>query len=111
MTTLQIPTLFDRTPFYSQRTTLDGTDYNLEFAWSVRESRWYLTLRDSLGGLLVGSQKILADWPMLQYYHHRAGMPTGELMAVCVQPNKAPPGLEELGIGQRCVLCYLPSGG
>jgi hypothetical protein len=49
-----IPTLSDGTAFYSQRTNLDGVDFQLDFRWATREGRWYLRLLDTLGNVLVG---------------------------------------------------------
>lgn len=107
---IQIPTLSDGTAYYSLRTNLDGVDYQLDFRWSTREGRWYLTLRDTQGNLLCGEIKVLANWPMLRWYHDREGVPAGELVAICLQPSVIPPGLTELGIGLRTTLYYIPAG-
>ena len=102
-----IPTLFDGTPYYSQRTTLEGVDYQFEFRWSVRESRWFLNLYDALGAPLILGMKLQTNWSLLRYYHGRPGVPAGELMAVTLGTSDDPPGLTELGIDQRCTLQYL----
>lgn len=102
-----LPTLYDGTAFYRQKTTLDGVDYNLEFQWSTREERWYLTVYDSSFVLLAGPIKVLTNWPMFQYYHDRAGFPPGELIATSVSPDDSPPGFYDLGIGRRVTLTYL----
>jgi hypothetical protein len=102
-----VPTQYDGTAFYTQRTTFDGVDYQLDFAWSTREERWYLSILDTSGNLILGPVKILTNWPMLQYYHDRAGCPPGELIATSVNPDDSPPGFEELGIGRRVTLTYI----
>ena len=105
---LVLPTLNDGTSFYTFRTTLDGADYNFEMQWSTRESRWYVSIFDSQGLLLLGSKKLLSNWPLLRFYHYRA-LPKGELLVVSSQSND-PPGFDELAFGARCQLCYFPDG-
>lgn len=107
---VQLKTLTDGTAHYSFRTNLDGVDYLFELDWSQREQRWYLTLRTVTGALLAGRTKVVSNWPMWRYYHHREGMPAGELMALNTTNDDSPPGLFELGIGARCTLTYLPVG-
>jgi hypothetical protein len=107
---LKLQTETNGTAHYSFRTTLDGVDYQLELDWSSREERWYLSVLSAEGQLLSGRTKVLSNWPMLRYYHHRVGVPAGELIAVNTGSNDAPPGLYELGIGARCELTYFPLG-
>lgn len=107
---LIIPTLTDGTAFYSLRTTLDGLDYQLELDWSSREERWYLSLKDSLGALLMGSTKLVCDIPFLRYRRHVDGTPPGELMVVTESQDNSPPGFFELGDGARCQLVYFEVG-
>ena len=101
-----IPTQTDGTAFYTQRTTLDGQDYQFEFAWSVREARWYFSLLDTSGNPLAGPIKVLTNWPMFSYYHDRAGFPPGEMIATSVNPDDSPPGIDELGLDRRVTLTY-----
>lgn len=105
-----VPTKSDGTPYYTQRVNLDGQDYQFQFQWSTRQSRWYLSLLDANGDLLVGSMKLVVNWPLLRYYHGRAGVPTGELWVVTLGTSDAPPGIDELGEGLRCELSYYPAG-
>ena len=105
-----IPTLADGTAFYTQRTNLDGSDYSLVFQWSTRSQRWYLSLYDADGSLLIGSMKLVINWPLLRYYHGRAGVPAGELWVVSLGSSVEPPGFDELGEGLRCELTYYPAG-
>ena len=103
-----IPTLFEETPYYTQRVTLDGVDYQIQIDWSVREARWYFSLLDTLGGLICGPIKVMTNWPMLRWYHDREGCPTGEILAVSLSPDDSPPGFLDLGVGRRCTLVYVP---
>jgi len=105
-----IPTLSDGTAFYSQRTNLDGVDYQLDFHWATREARWYVRLLDTLGTVLVGPMKLVVNWPLLHYYHGRAGVPSGEIWCMTMGASNDSPGLTELGEGRRCVLEYIPEG-
>ena len=105
-----IPTLSDGTAFYSQRTTLDGVDYQLEFRWSVRESRWYLNLYDALETPLILGMKLQTNWPLTKYYKGRVGVPQGDLMVISLGVADDPPGLQDLGAGLRCELHYFPPG-
>ena len=105
--TSEIPTLSDGTPYYTIRVTLDGTDYQLRFDWSDREARWYVSLYDTLGALIVGQVKIMNNWPILRWYHNRPGCPTGELVCVSLLADDSPPGLTDLGRDRRCALVYV----
>lgn len=107
---LQIKTLTDGSAHYTFRTNLDGIDYQFGLDWSEREARWYLSIRTAEGDLLCSNVKILANWPMLRYFHYRTGMPEGELMAVTLTHDTTPPDLYELGVGKRCTLTYFPVG-
>jgi hypothetical protein len=104
-----IPTNSDGTAFWTQRTNLDGSDYQLEFQWSTRQARWYLNLYDSDGNLLIGSVKLILNWPLFRHYHGRAGVPAGELWVISLGSSVEPPGFDELGAGLRCELTYFPA--
>jgi hypothetical protein len=108
---LQFKTLTDGTDHYTFRTNLEGIDYQIRLDWSTRESRWYMSLYSATEELLCGQIKVLTNWPMLRYYHHREGMPTGEIIAASLQTDDdSPPGLYELGVGKRCTLSYFVQG-
>lgn len=102
-----LDTKTDGTAHYTFRTTLDGSDYLFELDWSTREERWYLSLYDVTGALLCGRVKLVPNWPLLRYVHHRSGMPSGELAVVTSSERKQPPGLYELGPDARCELVYI----
>lgn len=94
-------------PHYTQRTRLDGKDYNLEFLWNVREARWYLSLSDDAGTLILAGLKLMTNVGLLAAYHADPNVPPGEL-AVVSKVSTAPAGLYELGLGLRCELTYFP---
>jgi hypothetical protein len=105
-----IPTLSDGSALYTQRVNLDGSDYQLGFRWNTRQARWYMSVSDVDGTLLASSLKVVPNWPLLAYYHGRAGMPPGELWCVTLGVSTDPPGLDEMGEGRRCTLLYYPAG-
>ena len=107
---LKLKTLNDGTAHYSFRTNLDGIDYQFNFDWFEREDRWYMAISTTEGQVLCSNVKVLANWPMLRYYHGRENMPAGELMAITHTNDRTPPGLYDLGVGRRCVLTYFPKG-
>jgi hypothetical protein len=101
---IQIPSVY---PFFSIRTTLDGSSYTLTFFWAAREGRWYLTLRDLNEVVLVAGLKLIANWPLLRRSQHIAGIPPGNLTVVDYSAmGGEPPGFEELGA--RCKVLYYP---
>lgn len=99
-----IPTL--ALPYYTTLARLDDKDYTFEFWYSTRTERYYLHLYDSEAKPLVLGLKLVCNLQLLKYYHHRDGMPTGELVVTCSTPNPTPPKLGELGEGLRCELTY-----
>lgn len=108
---LQFKTLTDGTEHYSFRTNIEGVDYQIRLDWSTREARWYMSLYSAAEELLCGRTKVFTNWPMLRYYHHREGVPSGEIIAASLQEDTdAPPGLYELGVGKRCTLSYFTEG-
>jgi hypothetical protein len=109
---ITLPTLSDGTAYYRLRTTLDGAEYVLDFAWGVLESRWYLTLYDSTGVLLCGPMKILPLRSLLSPYHGRLDVPSGDLVVyLSTASDVSPPGLYDLGPDKRVQLVYQPGVG
>lgn len=100
-----VPTLVDE-PFYTIRCRLDGQDYTLEFRYSDRQSRYYLTLYDANDAPLVCGLKLVSNIMLLRYYHYRDGMPPGELMVTCATTDASSPTFGELAEGGRCQLTY-----
>lgn len=97
---LIIDTLFDGTVSYTQRTELDGTEYQLRFDWNDRRQRWtfgILALDDT--PILTG-QTVSLNIPLNR---RQVGGPPGVLVAYSEDTN-APPGL--LDLGARVKLVY-----
>ena len=101
---IQIPT--SSNVFYNQITTLDGTDYILEFRFNARENVWYLIVSLTDSTVLAGGIKLVSNFPLLQKYAD-SRMPPGEMIVMAPSSDDSPPGQFELGAGLRCQLFYL----
>jgi hypothetical protein len=66
---------------WSQRTNLDGVDYQLDFAWNGLAGAWYLSISDTQGVPFVTGLKLVSNRPLLKRFHFIAGMPPGEIYA------------------------------
>lgn len=110
MTIVRIPTSITEQS-YTQRTSLDGRDYELTFQWNQRESKWYLDIRDQDGDDIAVGIKLVSNFPLLTRITDER-RPPGQLMASdqTVIPGDGKtsfdPGLFELG--GRVVLLYFP---
>lgn len=82
---------------YSQRMTLDGVSYRLDFAWNGREGAWYLSLYDAAGNPLVTSRKLATNAPILKRFRFVQGLPPGEFMAADYSATIPYAGYTELG--------------
>jgi hypothetical protein len=93
----QVIPLAPGTPFYRQRTVLEGREYVLRLRWSQLESRWYLDVYDAQENLLAGAIKVVVNWPLLEACRFSQALPPGELVAFDGRPDPRDPGLDELG--------------
>lgn len=105
MAALLIPTRQGE-PYYTQRTRLDGREYNLRFAWNQRIERWFLDINDGDGVPIVLGLKLTSNWPLLRAYRYDPRVPPGELAAMTSPKDNVPPGLNDMGKGLRCELTY-----
>ncbi len=116
---LVIPTSTDpELPDYTQRTILDGREYQLRFLWNQRNCAWTLTIMDQDGVVLAAGVRIVVGWPLIRRFAD-SRLPPGELIAVdsvdpgppdedgVVRNRGLDPDLEELGIGARVRLVYM----
>jgi hypothetical protein len=93
-------------PYYTIRARLDDRDYTLEFTYSPRAERYYLAIYDSEDVPLVLGLKLLSNVPLLRYWHHKAGVPAGELMVTSTGEDDSSPKLGDLLEDGRCQLTY-----
>lgn len=101
---VELPTFVD-TPLFTQRVTLNGTDYVLRFDYSGREDRWYLSLLKGDGvTYLRRGIKITANWNTFRLCR-LDGRPPGALFFSDVRDVAADaPTFRELG--RRVVMYY-----
>lgn len=102
---LVIPVLAD-TPLFSLRVQLDGVDFQLGFDYSGREDRYYLSVSDADGDLIVGGLKVVDNWFLLTRVAD-SRRPMGDIMALQTD-GYGPPGLNDIGPGRRVQMLYLP---
>ncbi len=99
-----IPTLAE--PYYTIRVRLDDRDYTLEFIYSPRQERYYLSVSDSEDVPLVCGLKLVSNTRLLRYWHHKEGVPPGELMVTATGADQSSPRIGELLEDGRCQLTY-----
>ncbi len=94
-------------PFYSQRVTLDGADYTLNFEWSMRGG-WLMGMADANDEIIFYPKKMSVNWNFLRNVTD-ARKPPGMLklidQATDADGRATKAGYQDLD--QRCVLVYL----
>lgn len=61
----QIPLPTSEQPISTQRTSLDGVSYRIDWRWNGRVSRWYWSLYDSDDAPVIQGRPLVAGWPLL----------------------------------------------
>lgn len=81
MADITIGIVLDTTaPPFDLAVSLDSVEYGIRLQYNARDEAWYLSLRDGSGNLLVGSQPMIEQFPMLGRHKATAtGMPQGDL--------------------------------
>jgi len=70
-------------PPFNVSALLDGVNYGLRVEYNARDASWFLSLSSADGDLLVGSQPLIENWPLLSRHKATAvGMPQGGLYLV-----------------------------
>jgi hypothetical protein len=82
--------------YWKQTTTLDGTDYLLEFRYNDREATYYLQISLTDGTLLATGIPLVSNYRLLKPYADFR-MPLGEMVAVAAGKNDSPAALGDLG--------------
>lgn len=54
---LELPT--KDTPNFTYETSLDGSEFRVNFKYSTRETAWYISLNDLAGNLLLSNARIV----------------------------------------------------
>lgn len=82
---------------WTQRMTLDGVAYILDFAWNGREGAWYLGVLDIGGNPLVLGRKLVTNRPILRAFRFVAGLPAGDFVAADLSASIPYAGFDDLG--------------
>ena len=82
--------------------TFDGVTYHLDFEYSVRADRWYMTVLDDDENVLQSSTKVTTNWPLFQ--NNIEEMPSGQLL--CVRTDDSTRDPNRLELGETAILLY-----
>jgi hypothetical protein len=99
----QVLPLPDKSANFTQRVTLDASNYLLELVWIPREGRWYFRLATEQDETIIGLRKLVPNWDLLKICHHPR-RPPGRLY---VLGSDLPPTFEGLG-AEPWLVCYTP---
>lgn len=110
MAILELTTRVDL-PAYSYVSTLDGTDYRLDYQFNDRMAegagKWTMSISDAQGNLLIGPQPLVADWPLFNRFKDPR-LPLGTLSAFDTSGQTKDPGRFDLG--DRVRMLYIEAG-
>lgn len=82
---------------WTQRTTLDGRDYQLSFDWSSRDGHWIMSIADQDASPIKSGIKLVSTWPLLGVALLDSRRPAGELWILDTQGQGVDPGFSDLG--------------
>lgn len=97
MTTYRIPTI-PGVPFFSQRSTLDGIDYEIVMQWNARSGRWGFSLYTDGGAPIVQGVSVVTGWDLLSGVVRSDGVPPGMIVALDSSQANADATLSTLGV-------------
>lgn len=81
---------------FTQTVSLDGSAYQLTFAWNNRAQSWNLDVAAGDGEPIASGLRVSVGWPLLRRCVH-ARRPPGELMAIDATGG-GDPGRDDLGV-------------
>lgn len=89
---------------------LDNETYKLKFGWNPYSESWSMDVRNEKGEDLVRGISVVPNFPLLNQYRREATLPTGEIMAVVVNPeDKANQRIGRLDfLNGKFSLVYIP---
>ena len=66
---------------------LDNETYKLKFGWNPYNESWSMDIRNEKGEDLVRGISVVPNFPLFNQHKRVSTLPTGELMAVVVNPD------------------------
>ncbi len=102
MAMLTVPVRSDGYPSFDLDVSLDGSSFNLAFAWGDRDGHWYATVSDAAGAPIVSGRRLVSGWDVLRGCVDER-RPLGRLMVINSEGD-ADPG--QFDLGQRCRVVY-----
>ena len=100
---LSIPCTPNGASCWTQRTALDGVDFNLKFDWYQRDGHWRLSIADAQG-VAIRSGIVVAVNELLLRGVVDPRRPRGELAVVdATDANDTDPGFGDLGARFRLI--------
>lgn len=106
MAILTLP-LDEDAPWYSFSTTLEAVTYTFEMAYNTRAKRWYLSVGDAIGTVLVAGVPILIERDLLAAYRHLP-IPPGSFVALDTSGQGQQPTLGSFLLNH--ILYYIETG-
>ncbi len=85
------------TPFYVHRTTLDGQDFDFDFAWNDRRGLWVVTISTLASEILVASKVLRHGHNLLSRCLSEAKPPGIVFCWVSTPADLSPPKIGDLG--------------
>jgi hypothetical protein len=82
---------------WTQRTQLDGRDYQLTFQWNQRTGHWSLDLADQDGVAIRSGMVLVTGWPLLRGCVDARRPPGTLVIADSQRSNDLDPGFADLG--------------
>lgn len=79
MTVYRIPIPSTETPIHTQRTSLDGVSYRIDWRYNARIERWIFDLYDGDDVAVVTGRVLVSRWPLLNAVSN-VRRPPGELI-------------------------------
>jgi hypothetical protein len=85
---------------------LDQVTYTLTFQWNVRDGGWYLTIADAVGNPILGSQRVVVDFPIGLNQSYNPSMPPGSIQFIDTSGQGLDPALDGSDLGGRVQMLY-----
>jgi hypothetical protein len=93
--------------YYDELVQLESLEYLLEFAWSDRESSWYLNIYDQDGNQLATGIKLLLNVDLLRRFNDPR-LPPGKLICDVLGGDSVDIGTSA-DLGERVTVLYVTS--